>query len=169
VPGVPVVDISANPGTVGTDLDEICRTVGFFQVTGHGVPRDVSEPAWTLTTRFFDLPLEDKLSVARPTPDYPYGYIPLAGESLSQSMAATAPAGPGTAPSASAPPDLKEVFNIGPPTRPSHEFAAPDEGWAYSPNLWPASAGIGRLAGVEPRRHLDAVGGDPLQLGVPDG
>jgi len=152
VPGVPVVDISANPGTVGADLDEICRTVGFFQVTGHGVPRDVSGPAWTLATRFFDLPPEDKLSVARPTPEYPYGYIPLAGESLSQSMAATAPAGPGTVPPASAiapasvPPDLKEVFTIGPPGRPSHEFADPDEAWAYSPSLWPAALPEARSA-----------------------
>lgn len=57
----------------------------------------MSEPAWTLATRFFDLPLEDKLSVARPTPGYPHGYIPLAGESLSQSIDGVAP------------PELKEV------------------------------------------------------------
>ena len=76
---VPVVDISADPGAVGRELDEICRTAGFFQVTGHGIPDEVAELAWTMATRFFDLSLEDKLSVARPAPDYPYGYIPLAG------------------------------------------------------------------------------------------
>ena len=104
---VPVVDISGDPATVGAELDEICRTAGFFQVTGHGVPRGVAERAWTTATRFFDLPPEDKLSVDRPTPDYPYGYIPLAGESLSRSIAGGAP------------PDLKEVFNAGPPGRPT--------------------------------------------------
>ena len=93
---VPVVDISADPDAVGAELDEICRAAGFFQVTGHGVPGEVAERAWTAATRFFDLPPEDKLSVARPDPDYPYGYIPLAGESLSQSIAGAAP------------PDLKE-------------------------------------------------------------
>jgi isopenicillin N synthase-like dioxygenase len=127
VPYVPVVDISADPQLVGAELDEICRTAGFFQVTGHGIADDVAEPAWTMAARFFDLPLGDKLSVARPTPDYPYGYIPLAGESLSQSMTGAAP------------PDLKEVFNIGPPVAPAHRFADPDEGWVYSPNLWPAA------------------------------
>ena len=96
---VPVVDISADPGVVGAELDEICRTAGFFQVTRHGVPEGVAELAWTTATRFFDLPVEDKMSVARPAPDYPYGYIPLAGESLSQSVVGAAP------------PDLKEVFN----------------------------------------------------------
>jgi len=123
---VPVVDISADPGAVGGELDEICRTVGFFQVTGHGIPDGVADPAWTMATRFFDLPLEDKLTVARPGADYPYGYMPLAGESLSQSMSGAAPA------------DLKEVFNVGPPSRPARRFTDPGEAWAYSPSLWPA-------------------------------
>jgi isopenicillin N synthase-like dioxygenase len=129
VPFVPVIDISADPEAVAADLDEICRTAGFFQIAGHGVPDDVADPAWTTATMFFDLPLADKLSVARPTPDYPYGYIPLAGESLPQSMAgAVFNIGP---------PDLKEVYNIGPPDPPAHRFADPDEAWVYSPNLWP--------------------------------
>jgi isopenicillin N synthase-like dioxygenase len=130
-PFVPVVDISADPEAVAADLDEICRTVGFFQITGHGVPDDVAGPAWTMATRFFDLPLADKLSVARPTPDYPYGYIPLAGESLPQSMA--------DAVFTIGPPDLKEVFNIGPPDPPAHRITDPDEAWAYSANLWPGA------------------------------
>jgi isopenicillin N synthase-like dioxygenase len=124
---VPVVDLSADPDAVGAELDDICRTVGFFQVTGHGVPDGVAGPAWEMARRFFDLPLEDKLEVARPTPDYPYGYMPVAGESLSRSMAGAAP------------PDLKEVFNVGPPAPPARPFAHPDEAWAYAPSLWPRS------------------------------
>jgi isopenicillin N synthase-like dioxygenase len=143
--GVPVVDISADPAKVGAELDEICRTTGFFQVTGHGIDDGVAEPAWTVATRFLDLPLEDKLAVARPTPDYPYGYIPLAGESLSQSMAATAE-----------PLDLKEVFNMGPPGRPGRAFADPGEAWSYSPNRWPDA-----LPGLRPAwaAYYDAMRG----------
>ena len=48
---------------MGAELEEVGRTVGFFQVTGHGVPDEVAEPAWRLATEFFDLPLEDKLGV----------------------------------------------------------------------------------------------------------
>lgn len=87
---VPIIDISRDPSTVGAELDEVCRTVGFFQITGHGLAGKVADRAWTLATRFFDLPLEDKLSVARPSEDYPYGYIPVAGESLSQSISGSA-------------------------------------------------------------------------------
>ena len=57
MPYVPIVDISGDPDVVGADLDEICRTAGFFQITGHGIPGDVAEPAWTMATEFFDLPL----------------------------------------------------------------------------------------------------------------
>jgi hypothetical protein len=53
---VPVVDSSADPQAVGTELDEICRMAGFFPVTGHGVRGGVAERAWTTATRFFDLP-----------------------------------------------------------------------------------------------------------------
>jgi isopenicillin N synthase-like dioxygenase len=127
VPGVPVVDISADPAAVGAELDEICRTTGFFQITGHGIEDGVAGPAWSLATAFFDLPLADKLSVARPTADYPYGYIPLAGETLSRSAA------PGRSMDDETPPDLKEVFNMGPPARPGRAFADPGEAWSYYP------------------------------------
>jgi len=144
VPGVPVVDISADPVAVGAELDEIGRTTGFFQITGHGIEDGVAGPAWTMATAFFDLPLGEKLSVARPTADYPYGYIPMAGEALNRSMADASP------------PDLKEVFNMGPPARPGRAFADAGEAWSYSPNLWPAA-----LPGLRPAwtAYYDAMRG----------
>ena len=126
MPGVPVVDISADPRAVGAELDEIGRTTGFFQVTGHGIEDGVAEPAWTMATAFFDLPLEQKLSVARPAADYPYGYIPMGGEALSRSMAGQTP------------PDLKEVFNMGPPARPGRGRACPSSRTPTGPRRSPA-------------------------------
>jgi isopenicillin N synthase-like dioxygenase len=124
---VPIIDISRNPAAVGAELDEVCRTVGFFHITGHGLSDGVADRAWTAATSFFDLPLDDKLSVVRPDAGYPYGYIPVAGESLSRSVAG------------SAPPDLKEVYNVGPVTAPGHMMTDPGEASVYSPNLWPAA------------------------------
>ena len=115
MPYVPIIDISRNPDAVGAELDEVCRTIGFFQITGHGLEDGVADHAWTAATSFFNLPLDDKLTVVRPDDGYPYGYIPVAGESLSRSVAGNAP------------PDLKEVFNIGPVNAPDHGMTDPDE------------------------------------------
>jgi isopenicillin N synthase-like dioxygenase len=122
---VPTIDISRDPNVVGEELDEVCRTVGFFQIVGHEFDDETADRAWEAARAFFDLPLTEKMSVARPTPDYPYGYIPVAGESLHQSLGETAP------------PDLKETFNIGPVSPPAHSSSDPDASWVYSPNLWP--------------------------------
>jgi isopenicillin N synthase-like dioxygenase len=49
VPFVPIVDISAHPDMVGAELDEVCRSAGFFQITGHGIADEVAEAAWVAT------------------------------------------------------------------------------------------------------------------------
>jgi len=43
VPYVPIIDISRDPDAVGAELDEVCRTVGFFQITGHGLADGVAQ------------------------------------------------------------------------------------------------------------------------------
>ncbi|MGB8861315.1 MAG: 2OG-Fe(II) oxygenase family protein, partial [Ilumatobacteraceae bacterium] len=63
--------------------------------------------------------------VAMPRPGYPYGYSPVAGETLAKSL------GMGAAP------DLKESLAIGPVDRPTHTITDPDEEFAWSANLWP--------------------------------
>ena len=72
-----------------------------------------------------DLPLDDKMRVAMPRPGYPYGYSPLAGETLAASLGNQSH------------PDLKQSFAIGPVDDATHTFADPDEEFAWSPNLWP--------------------------------
>jgi isopenicillin N synthase-like dioxygenase len=152
VPYVPIIDISRDPDAVGAELDEVCRTVGFFQITGHGLADGVADHAWTAATSFFNLPLDDKLTVVRPDEGYPYGYIPVAGESLSRSVAG------------SAPPDLKEVFNIGPVTAPDHVMADPDEASVYSPNLWPAALPELREAWTTYYTAMSALGARLMSL-----
>ena len=158
---VPRIDISRDPHVVGQELDEICRTVGFFQIVGHEFDDETADRAWDAARAFFDLPLAEKMSVARPTPDYPYGYIPVAGESLHQSLGEAAP------------PDLKEAFNIGPVSPPGHHPEDPDATWVHSPNLWPEALpelkeswtayyeAMGELANRLMSLFADALGLDP--------
>lgn len=122
---VPVIDIGA-PDAPG-QIDEACERAGFLTIIGHGVPASIVTDAWDMARAFFDLPLADRMQVAMPRPGYPYGYSPMAGETLTRSLGQVAA------------PDLKESLAIGPIDRPTHTITDPDESFAWSPNLWPAA------------------------------
>ena len=118
----------AERAAVGDAIDLACREVGFFTVIGHGVDPALIDELHRAALAFFDLPLDDRLTVAMPEPGSPYGYSPLQTEALNRSLGGAAP------------PDLKETFNVGPidpPPRPLDEMADPDERAVYSPNSWP--------------------------------
>jgi isopenicillin N synthase-like dioxygenase len=129
--GIPVVDLRAGGAAERAALlDEVCSSVGFFVVHGHGIDPSLLDDARASALEFFDLPLAERMRNAMPTPGYPYGYGPVEGEALQRSLGDVAR------------PDLKETFNIGPidpPPRPLHEMDDPDERAVYSPNLWPAA------------------------------
>src|SRR3954467_12188447 len=81
---VPTIDLDRDPAVVAAEFDAVCREVGFFQIVHHGFSDVVADAARDAATAFFALPLEDRMSVARPSGGYPYGYIPMAEETLTQ-------------------------------------------------------------------------------------
>jgi len=128
---VPIIDMTPTGGANGRRalarvIAKACQQVGFFAITGHGVPAPVIDGVWTAARQFFDLPDAAKRAAIMPRPGYPYGWSPVAGESLAYSLGDKRP------------PDLKETFSIGPadltPTPAIQE--AIDFAWA--PNIWPA-------------------------------
>jgi isopenicillin N synthase-like dioxygenase len=106
-------------------VDEVCRRTGFLAVTGHGVPSEIIDGAWTAARQFFDLPLAEKLEVKMPYEGYPYGYAGLQAEALAKSMGEEAP------------PDLKESFSIGPLDRPARLEHDPATDFSLAANQWP--------------------------------
>src|SRR3954447_24173180 len=124
---VPTIDLDREPAVVAVEFDAVCREVGFFQIVNHGSPTEVADAAWDAATAFFDLPLADRMSVVRPSGGYPYGYIPIAEETLTRSLGGESA------------PDLKEVFNVGPVDPLDRPFADAGEAEVYSPNLWPVA------------------------------
>jgi isopenicillin N synthase-like dioxygenase len=52
-----------------------CEEIGFFAVTGHGVPGAVIADLVAESYAFLDLPLAEKLAVRRPRPEQNRGYI----------------------------------------------------------------------------------------------
>ena len=124
--GIPTIDLAGNIAEVTAALAAACEDVGFFQIVHHGVDHRVIERAWTTARAFFDLPLADRMSVARRNERDAYGYVPVALEALNRSLGETT----GGA-------DLKETLNIGPvdplPRPPIDE----GEAWAFATNEWP--------------------------------
>jgi isopenicillin N synthase-like dioxygenase len=124
---VAVIDLAAGGDAVAEQIGSACREVGFFQIVGHRVDRAVIDRAWTAARTFFDLPLAERMTAARVSPDDAYGYIPMEVETLTRSMGADSAA------------DLKATFNAGPFDTPSPLPSDAGERWAFAPTPWPTA------------------------------
>jgi isopenicillin N synthase-like dioxygenase len=132
---VPIVDIAGfvRPGASQAARDAVvdtvrraCETIGFFGVTGHGVaPRTIADLV-AAAYQFFALPMAEKLAVRRPRPEQNRGYIPPGDERLARLRGNETP------------PDLKEMFAIGPFDQPDEPyFTGPAAYPSFAANLWP--------------------------------
>ncbi|QCQ17101.1 isopenicillin N synthase family dioxygenase [Microbacterium sp. RG1] len=166
---VPLVDITAyvSDGSpeakaeVARSIDDACRTVGFIQITGHGIPDAVTAGLTDAMDRFFALDLEQKKTYRTP-PQINRGYSPPKSESLSLSLGVE---------SANRMNDFFEAFNVGAaqaayPASPG--LPQPE----YADNLWPDVDGFeaqvqayfaeaARVARTMTRIFADALGLEP--------
>ena len=125
---VPLIDIggleAADPAErsrVAAAIGRASIDVGFYYVTGHGVPASVVEEAVAAARRFFALPLEQRLEVAAGRSNR--GFTPLFDSQHPDQK-----------------PDATEGFELGfepdsgePPPAESPMFASP----VFAPNRWP--------------------------------
>jgi len=126
---IPIVDLAPMFGTdraamlrTTAHLREVCRSIGFFYVKNHNVPRAQVDRAVEQAARFFALPLETKMPYDLARLGRHRGYVPPGGVN----------AGPDAATA-----DLQEGYEIG------LEVAADDPlcvagNKLYAPNVWPA-------------------------------
>lgn len=135
---VPTIDISAwvGPGSpdaraaVVAAIDHACRTVGFMQVVGHGIPDAVISELTGGLDEFFALPLEAKKAYVRPVSEN-RGYSPPKSESLSYSLGVD----PVTRMN-----DFFEAFNVG--TSAAEYPGSTATSADYAENTWPAETRI---------------------------
>jgi isopenicillin N synthase-like dioxygenase len=154
VTGVPVIDLApAREGgrterrRVAQAIDDACREIGFFAITGHGVSERVVDDLRRRAHAFFARPLADKLAARHPVPGTNRGYHPVGNETLAASN------------DEAAPPDLKEFFHIGPvDTIDEPYYTSPLGRRHFEPNLWPAEpAGFEDAATAYYRTMSDLV------------
>jgi isopenicillin N synthase-like dioxygenase len=127
---IPTIDLSAfrdgppsERARVAADLDRAASTVGFMQVTGHGIADEVLAGLTDAMDGFFSLPMWQKKALRPASPEFNRGYTPPRAERLSLSLGVDSPA------------DLFEAFDVG---RSTEDFPGLrlDE-LQYAPNLWP--------------------------------
>ena len=142
---IPVIDLAAaltgDPAArlaAGREMDRTCREIGFFTITGHGVPIPVMDKLRERARAFFALPLPEKLRAVAPDPTTTRGYRALGIEALSLGN------------DFETPPDLKEYYHLGRERWPDDAYHNGEPGRQYFiPNIWPdAPLGFAAAAGA---------------------
>jgi isopenicillin N synthase-like dioxygenase len=131
---IPVIDLKplreggeAGRKVVAKQIGDASRGIGFFYVTGHGVPAELREAVFGMAKAFFDSPDALKRRSLYSAATGNRGFVPMQGESLDPTKA----------------PDLKEGYNIGldlAPDDPEILAKAP----LRALNLWPELPGFKR-------------------------
>jgi isopenicillin N synthase-like dioxygenase len=150
---VPVIDIHRSFAdddgarrAVAAEIGRACETIGFLMVTGHGVSRALVDDTDGLSREFFDLPLDEKLTIAiDPQRNWRRGYRPLGGTKLAASRGGEAPA------------DLREQLVSGPePVAGDPYYQTPEASRFFAANVWPARP---RRLGITWSAYYGALGG----------
>lgn len=116
---LPVVDLGAEPEALRRRLRQVAHEVGFFYLTGHGVPEDLISRLLSAARRLFALPQADKDAIAMVNSPHFRGYTRLGGELTGGTV------------------DWREQIDIGPERLP---LTDPAESYLrlQGPNQWPA-------------------------------
>ncbi len=166
---VPVIDISpylsgdeAGKAQVSKAVAEACTTIGFFAISGHGVPQDIIEDLREASHDYFEQPEDVKRADMHAVPDTPRGFRELAGEALGRTVVPDAT------------PDLKEFYHYGPQTWPDEPYFTGDEGRNYFiANIWPDEPAAFRKAALAYYEEMNRLAVDvihivALALGLPE-
>jgi isopenicillin N synthase-like dioxygenase len=125
---LPEVDLRDRPGQLRERLRDVTHEVGFFYLTGHGVPDELTGRVLAAARRLFALPQADKDAVAMVHSPHFRGYTRLGGELTGGEV------------------DWREQIDIGPERDPIGGPGKPDYLWLQGPNQWPS--GVPELADI---------------------
>jgi isopenicillin N synthase-like dioxygenase len=132
---IPVIDISPFKNGDATarkrvveQVAQACIEIGFLIISRHGVPSSTIQNVVTTSKTFFALDSKEKGKVARPRPEIIRGYGGMESEGLAYTQ------------DEETPPDLKEVFDLGPTDVPNTEYyRSVAAGVHFADNLWPSN------------------------------
>jgi isopenicillin N synthase-like dioxygenase len=157
---IPVIDISPFRSgdmrarrQVAERVAEACTEIGFLIISGHGVPSTTITEMASASKAFFGLGPKEKAKVARPRPEVIRGYGAMESEGLSYSQ------------DEETPPDLKEVFDVGPIDVPNTEyFRGAAAGVHFADNLWPDRPASFRNQYVDYFHRMERLAGEMMHI-----
>jgi isopenicillin N synthase-like dioxygenase len=117
---LPEIDLRHAAGQLRERLREAAHEVGFFYLTGHGVPAALTIRVLAAARRVFALPQAEKDAIAMVRSPHFRGYTRLGGE-LTLGLV-----------------DWREQIDIGPEREAVGGAGKPDYLWLQGPNQWPA-------------------------------
>jgi isopenicillin N synthase-like dioxygenase len=130
---IPTIDLSplrsgggGGRREVARQIDDACTDIGFFLVTGHGIPLELITRARQRAIDFFALPDDEKMKVQRPPAKISRGYNWVGDRALSYTLGQAAP------------PDIQEAFAFGPDDVANLATKVDKiSAQMYAPNIWP--------------------------------
>ena len=157
---VPVIDLApartggpADRRRTATVIDQACIQIGFFAITGHGIPDAVGRDLRDAAHRFFALPADVKRRASPADERTPRGYHALGGEALAAANDAVAP------------PDLKEFYHVGPVDLGDDDYYTGLKGRQFFlPNIWPDDPPAFRAAAIAYYRTMNRLVGLLMRL-----
>lgn len=137
------------------DLRAATHDVGFFYLTGTGIPPELEVRLHRTARAFFDLPEADKLAIENVNSPHFRGYTRIGGERTQGKV------------------DWREQIDIGPERTAVNDPDAPEYARLIGPNLWPESLPELREVTAQWQEHLAAVARKLLRawalaLGAPE-
>ncbi len=126
---VPTIDIggwgsnAVAQATIARQVDLACRTVGFMQIVGHGIPQAAVDGLTAAIDEFFALPPDLKRRSSAPRPSINRGYTSPGSERLSYSLGIESIS------------DMFEAFNLGASIDDHPGLDLDPE--IYAVNIWP--------------------------------
>jgi isopenicillin N synthase-like dioxygenase len=158
---LPILDLSRLDGGPAAaagfrdDLRAATHEVGFFYLTGTGVPPELEARLHRAARDFFALPEADKLSIENVKSPHFRGYTRVGGERTQGRI------------------DWREQIDIGPERAAVADAGAPDWSRLIGPNLWPSAQPELREVAEEWVEHLSGVSRKLLRawalaLGAPE-
>jgi isopenicillin N synthase-like dioxygenase len=158
-PVIPVIDLNRSftdekvRRAVAKEIGKACETVGFFMVSGHGVPRSLIDEFDGVSRAFFDLPREEKMKLSMRVNGNRRGYR-FVGESNLVGLDGD-----------EKPHDLRETFVTGPTAIAGDPYYERPEARGYfEPNVWPERPKGFREAQAAYHAALTGVATNLMQL-----